>query len=121
MTVYAKIENGRLITAYNGYNGITGLADSAELCLDNGFIAYTEEEASGYYSGTHQIIDGVLINITNTPEYIAEQKSKSKQVIKEKYRNIMDTYVCAKVKRDLYNTEEYQSMVTDMMNEIGAL
>lgn len=77
MTVYAKIEDNKLITAYNGYNGVTGLADSPELCLANGFTAYTEEEVSGYYAGTHQIIDGVLTDITTTAEYIAEQKAKA--------------------------------------------
>src|SRR5574344_641221 len=83
MTVYAKIENNKLVTAYNGYNGITGLADSPDLCLANGFTAYTEEEISGYYAGTHKIIDGVLTNITSTPEYIAEQKAKNNAIIKQ--------------------------------------
>lgn len=76
MTVYAKIENNKLITAYNGYNGITGLADSVELCLENGFTAYTEEEISGYFAGSYQIIDGVLTDISNTPEYIARARNK---------------------------------------------
>ena len=69
MTVYGKIENNKLITAYNGYNGITGLADSPELCLANGFTAYTEEQISGYFAGTHQIVNGILTDITQTPEY----------------------------------------------------
>ena len=83
MTVYAKIENNKLICASNGYNGITGLADSPELCLANGFTAYTEEQISGYYAGTHQIIDGFLTDITNTAEYIAEQKAKNNAIIKQ--------------------------------------
>lgn len=78
MTVYAKIENGKLITAYNGYNGIIGLADNPELCLANGFIAYTEDEISGYYGGSYSIIDGVLVDISATEEYIAEQELKEK-------------------------------------------
>lgn len=89
MTVYAKIENDKLICAYNGYNGITGLADSPELCLANGFTTYTEEEVSGYYAGTHQIIDGVLTDITNTPEYMVEQLNKIKQ---QTYYNIISKY-----------------------------
>lgn len=83
MTVYGKIENNKLICASNGYNGITGLADSPELCLANGFTAYTEEQVSGYYAGTHQIIDGVLTDITKTTEYIAEQKAKNNAIIKQ--------------------------------------
>src|SRR5574344_2372884 len=83
MTVYAKIENNKLITAYNGYNGITGLADSPTLCEANGCKAYTEEEISGYYAGTYKIIDGVLTEITSTPEYIAEQKAKNNAIIKQ--------------------------------------
>ena len=78
MTVYGKIENNKLVTAYNGYNGVIGLADSVELCLANGFTAYTEEEISGYFTGTYKVIDGVLTNITSTPEYIAEQLTKAK-------------------------------------------
>src|SRR5574344_1026721 len=81
MTVYAKIENNELITAYNGYNGVVGLADSVELCLANGFTAYTEEEVSGYFAGSYQIIDGVLINISQTPEYISEQAQKEAERI----------------------------------------
>ena len=78
MTVYAKIEDNELVTAYNGYNGITGLADSPELCKANGFTAYTEEEISGYFGGTHQIVNGILTDISNTTEYIAEQLAKAK-------------------------------------------
>ena len=83
MTVYAKIENNKLITVYNGYNGVTGIADSPTLCEANGFTAYTEEEISGYFAGTHKIIDGVLTDITGTPEYIAEQKAKENAIIKQ--------------------------------------
>ena len=83
MTTYAKIENNKLITAYNGHNNITGLADSPELCLANGFNAYTEEEVSGYYAGTHQIVNGILTDISNTTEYIAEQKAKNNAIIKQ--------------------------------------
>ena len=83
MTVYAKIENNKLVTAYNGYNGITGLADSVGLCEANGFNAYTEEEVSGYYAGTHQIVNGILTDISNTTEYIAEQKAKNNAIIKQ--------------------------------------
>jgi hypothetical protein len=74
MTVYAKIEDNKLITAYNGYNGVIGMADSPELCLANGFTAYTEEEVSGYFTGTHIIIEGVLTDISNDPRYIEQQR-----------------------------------------------
>jgi len=83
MTTYGKIENNKLITAYNGYNGVIGLADSPELCIANGFEAYTEKEVSGYFSGTHKIIGGVLTDISNTTEYIAEQKAKNNAIIKQ--------------------------------------
>lgn len=86
MTVYAKIENDKLITAYNGYNGITGLADSPVLCLANGFTEYTEKEVSGYFAGTHQIIDGVLTDISETPEYLAEQKKQKKNSAYKTYQ-----------------------------------
>ena len=82
MTVYAKIENNKLICANNNL-GIPGLADSPELCLSNGFTPYTEEQISGYFAGTHQIIDGVLTDISQTPEYIAEQKAKNNAIIKQ--------------------------------------
>ena len=88
MTVYAKIENNKLICASNNM-GITGLADSPELCLTNGFTAYTEEQISGYYAETYQIIDGVLTDITSTTEYIVEQLNKTKQ---STYYNIISKY-----------------------------
>lgn len=79
MTVYAKIENGQLITAYNGYNGIVGMADSPELCLANGFITYEDELVSKYYAEMAIIQNNQLIDITNTDEYkakIAAEKEK---------------------------------------------
>ena len=88
MTVYAKIENNKLICASNNL-GITGLADSPSLCEANGFTAYAEEEISGYYAGSHQIIDGVLTDITTTPEYIAIQLQKLKETT---YYNIISKY-----------------------------
>lgn len=77
MTVFAKIENNELITAYNGYNGIVGLADSPELCLENGFSAYDEEIISKYFAQQAKIQDGQLVDITDTEEYkekIAQEK-----------------------------------------------
>lgn len=85
MTVYAKIENGQLITAYNGYNNIAGLADSAELCLENGFSEYDETVISGLFAGTHQIVNDEIVDITNSTEYqakiLAEQKELRKAEI----------------------------------------
>lgn len=82
MTVYAKIENGQLITAYNGYNGIAGLADSIELCLENGFVEYDESVISGIFAGTHQIINDEIIDITETPEYQAKILAEEKKLRK---------------------------------------
>lgn len=82
MTVYAKIENGQLITAYNGYNNIAGLADSPELCLTNGFNAYDETEISGYFAGTHQIINGEIVDITETFGYQAKILSEQNELRK---------------------------------------
>jgi len=74
MTTYAKIENGQLITAYNGYNGIIGLADNIDLMTANGFIAYDEELISKYFSGQLEIKDNTLVDISDTPEYIKSQR-----------------------------------------------
>ena len=78
MTVYAKIENNELITAYNGYNGIVGFADNVELCIANGFIAYDEELVAKYYAGIAKIQDNVLVDISSTDEYKAEILAKEK-------------------------------------------
>lgn len=121
MTVYAKIENGKLITAYNGYNGITGFADNIEVMIANGFQSYTEEEIAGYYAGIYKIINGILTDISNTNEYKNQYKNEMKKIIKDKYKDIMNEYVCAKVKQDLFTTAEYQTMINDMYAEIGAL
>lgn len=79
MTVYAKIENNKLITAYNGYNGITGLADNPQLCLTNGFTTYTEEEIAGYYAGYMELLsDGSLKDLRMDETYIAKQLASIK-------------------------------------------
>ena len=96
MTIYAKIENNKLICASNNL-GITGLADSAELCEANGFTAYTEEQVSSYYVGTHQIIDGVLTDITGTPEYIAEELAKAKEAKLQENATKRDEHLLAGV------------------------
>ena len=49
--MYAKIENGKLIPAENGYNGITGFADNVELMLENGFKFYDDSDFSLYSVG----------------------------------------------------------------------
>ena len=124
MTVYAKIENNKLITAYNGYNGITGLADSPELCLENGFTAYTEEQISGYFAETHQIIDGVLTDISQTPEYIAEQKAKNNAIIKQdilKQLSEIDVKSIRALREG--NTEriaQYEAQAQDLREQLNA-
>lgn len=75
MTVYAKIENNELITAYNGYNGVIGLADNPDLCLANGFSAFTEDEISGYFAGSYVIVNGKLQDVSSTDEYKIKQKA----------------------------------------------
>lgn len=86
MITYAKIENGQLITAYNGYNGITGFADNIDLMTANGFKPY-EEDSSGlnlvdkYLAGMAIIQKNKLVDITDTDEYkakIAEQEKETK-------------------------------------------
>jgi len=72
MTVYAKIENGQLITACNGYNGIIGMADSPELCIVNGFNAFDEELISKYFAGQAEIQNDTLVDITDTDDYKAK-------------------------------------------------
>lgn len=83
MTVYAKIENGQLITAYNGYNGIIGLADDVELLMANGFSPFDEALVSKYFTNPQQaIIKGKkLVDITDTDDYkviIAKQQKATK-------------------------------------------
>lgn len=85
MTTYGKIENNKLITASNNL-GITGLADSPELCKANGFTDYTEAEISGYFSGSHQIVDGVLTDITDTTDYKNKIKKEKKSSITSEYK-----------------------------------
>ena len=82
MTVYVKIENGQLITARNGYNGIIGFAESPELCLANGFIGYDEELVAKYYSGMVIVENGGLVDITDSDEYKA--KIAQDQIIAKK-------------------------------------
>ena len=41
--------------------------------------------------------------------------------IKAKYKKVMDEYVYAYVKRTLFNTPEYQSVLNDMYAELEAL
>lgn len=72
MAVYAKIENGKLLTAYNGYNGIACLANSPEICLENGFIAYDEELVAKYHANMAIIQGNQVIDITDTDEYKIE-------------------------------------------------
>lgn len=96
MTVYAKIENNKLICASNNM-GITGLADSPSLCEANEFTAYTEEEVSGYYGGSYQIIDGVLVDISQTPEYLAEELAKAKEAKLQENNTKRDEHLLAGV------------------------
>lgn len=72
MTVYAKIENGQIITAYNGYNGIIGIANNIDLMTANGFKPFDEEIISKYFAGQAEIQADALVDITETDEYKAK-------------------------------------------------
>jgi hypothetical protein len=62
-----------------------------------------------------KVVHGVVIEDTAKD---IEQKTNE---IKERYKEAMNDYVYAKIKRDLFLTDDYQLMVTDMYNEIEAL
>lgn len=128
MTVYAKIENNELVTAKNGYNGITGLADNLELCLKNGFTPFTEEEVSGYFFGSHKIIDGVLTDIRNTEEY----KSKQTEDRKREFQLQIDEFDKKRIRAGFEPTlkdeasgqtwlEYYTLQIQDLRAQIAAL
>lgn len=120
MTAYAKIENNKLVPASNDM-GITGLADSVELCLANGFTAYTEEEISGYFVGTHQVIDGVLTDIRNTSEYIANKKTENKKALVQEYKeyfNEVNTLCALKFALGLCTKEQIITQRTALQNEL---
>lgn len=88
MTVYVKIENEQLITAYNGYNGIVGFADNIEIMIANGFVAYDEDLVSKYFAGQVEIKDGVLIDITSTEEYKEKIAIEKEARFKEEFIEI---------------------------------
>lgn len=66
----------------------------------------------------NEIFDWVEITEQDT-DYIGQEKEKQIESIKSNYKNIMNDYVCAYVKRTLWNDSQYQSMVTDMINEMS--
>lgn len=91
MTVYAKIENNKLITAYNGYNSISGFADNIELMENEGFRRYHEDEISGYFAGTFIIKNGEdLIDISDTQEYKDKIKRQEIQQANEIRKKAID-------------------------------
>ena len=86
MTIYLKeLKNGELISAQNGYNGVTGLADSPELCLANGFFAADELEYARYLVGQMTYANPIFIDLTTTPKYIADKKSSQIENLTEQY------------------------------------
>lgn len=91
------------------------------VCEHQGLNYYEDDNCIIMYADSESVIDGVVTDISQTSDYKSKQKSKAKKQIQEKYKNIMNEYVCAKVKRDLFETAEYQSMIDDMYAEIGAL
>lgn len=114
MTVFAKIENNELITAYNGYNGIIGLADSPELCLENGFSAYDEEIISKYFAQQAKIQDGNLIDITDTEEYKAK-------IAKEKETKFFDNFIGISIGYLRKMPKGYSSIVEAMNSALNVV
>jgi hypothetical protein len=104
MTNYYLIENG-IIT------------QSADFRFDGNCLE-TEEEIVRSEEGVLMLQSEHDTHI-QTPEYTQSQKDLQINSIQEKYKGIMNEYICAKVKRDLFETEEYQSMLEDMYNEIS--
>lgn len=84
------------------------------------YIATTSNNNWAQYAGKDNwdIIEGVFTDISSTPEYIEQQRANQVCCIHNKYKNIINNYIQAKVKRDMWQDEDYQSMLGDMCTEI---
>jgi len=128
MGVYAKIEYNNnlqkyeLIPAYNGYNGIVGLAESPELCLANGFTEYTTDEISGYNSGSHIInAELQLEDISSNVDYITAQKNLRKSQLAKEYASKFsefDTMWSRNVNLGKKTTAQYTTARSAMQAEL---
>lgn len=130
MSVYLKLENGELISAQNGYNGVVGLADSVELCSANGFVAYNEAEYTQYLAGQRELMpDGTLRDLTQDASYIADRKSKRITEESEKWAQeerkymqlISKTNCCGQTAAQNAYKTEYQTKKQAFLNLVIAI
>lgn len=132
MTVYAKIENGQLITAYNGYNGIIGFAGNVELMLANGFAGYDEEIISKYFAGQAEIQGNQLVDISNTDEYKAKIAAQEKNAKTTNLLNQIDQLDQKRIRAGFEPSvkdsttgqtylEFYTSQIQDLRKQLAAL
>ena len=74
-----------------------------------GLNYYEDDNCIIMYLNTEKIVDGEAIDISQTPEYIAEQKAIAKQSVVKEYADIFKEFdrICgAKFSRGLCTTSE---------------
>jgi len=121
MIVYAKEINGKLIPAQNGYDGITGLADSPELCIANGFLPFDAGDFAKLQVGMAAYSSGVITDISETATYINSQKAIRKSAIVSEYKDLfkeLDITYSGKVSRGAATASAYTSARTALQLEL---
>lgn len=114
MTVFAKIEDDKLITAYNGYKGIIGFADDIQIMREHNFEAFDEIIIAKYNEGSAIIQDGNLIDISNTQEY----KDK---IIKKKEKMFSNSFIETSIGFLRKNPKGYSSIVEAMNSALNVV
>lgn len=113
MTVYVKIEDKKLIPAHNGYNGIIGFAEDYELMNKNGFVPYSEELISKYFSGMAIIKDNKIVDISESEEYkdkiLFEQNILKKNELQSKLNELDMKSIRAMRELEIKDTETGQT------------
>ena len=61
----------------------TDVARADFVCEHQGLNYYEDDNCIIMYLNTEKIVDGEIIDISETPEYIAEQKAKNNAIIKQ--------------------------------------
>ena len=120
MTYYIKIEGNKIVAKYQYIENQIGSLEIANDCLENGFSSCTEDEMADYIAGSYAIIEGVLTDISETPEYLAKQVIKSNIAALGTFTQTLDTKTNNKVIHEFMLDAEYLINAVDFVAQTNS-
>lgn len=100
------------------------------ICENQGFNYYEDDNCIIMYLDSEKVEDGIVVDISNTPEYIAEQESKAKAMCKDEITKEIESLDIKRIRaiaepsqKNISTTwlEYYTEQIQELRNQLNAL